>query len=109
MEETSPDFSQGDPYNAEEPDPAKSNALDSCLWELKTLQSHFYPSVSSLVEILEKPLGKQESDVTDYFDISYESLFAKECTNFTSQNAVLEYQPPKGILSKEFSDFWTMM
>lgn len=31
-----------DPYNAEEPDPEKSNALASSLWELKTLQHHYH-------------------------------------------------------------------
>ncbi|PIK50120.1 putative nucleolar complex protein 4-like [Apostichopus japonicus] len=31
-----------DPYNHEEKDPAKSNALESCLWELETLQSHYH-------------------------------------------------------------------
>ena len=98
-----------DPYRADETDPAKSNALDSCLWELQTLQSHYYPGVRSLVQVLEKPLKKEkESDISDFFDISYQSLFEQECDKFTSKNSFLEFQPPKGILGKEFSDFWTL-
>ena len=59
--------------------------------------------------MLEKPLGPQETDLSDYLDATYGDLFDKECTQFTAKNAVLDYQPPKGILGKEFSDFWSVV
>ena len=34
-----------DPYNAEEPDPAKSQALASSLWEVESLRAHYCPQV----------------------------------------------------------------
>ena len=62
-----------------------------------------------LIEALEKPLGKdKESDISEYFDVNYQSLFEEECSNVTSETAFLEFHPPKGILGKEFLDFWTL-
>lgn len=37
-----------DPYDPCEPDPLKSNAMESSLWELKTLESHWHPKISSI-------------------------------------------------------------
>ena len=99
----------GDPYKVEEANPADSNALNSCLWELKTLQEHYYHSISSLIELFKKPLDKdKESDISEYFDVSYESLFEKECCKVTSQNTFLEFKPPTGFLGKDFLDYWTL-
>ena len=106
-EDTS-DSCEGDPFIADEPDPAKCNALKSSLWELKTLQSHYYPGLASLVEMLEKPLGTEETDISEYFDEGYDHLFQKECRKITAQNAYLEFQVPKGIISKDMSENWAL-
>lgn len=34
-----------DPYRESETDPAKSQAVDSSLWEVKSLCNHYYPQV----------------------------------------------------------------
>ena len=36
-----------DPFLENEEDPAKTNALDSSLWELKSLSNHYYNQVGS--------------------------------------------------------------
>ena len=65
-----------DPYNMEEPDPAKSNALESSLWEIKALQQHYHHSlakkanqVSNGMQSEETPLGElletKTSDVSN--------------------------------------------
>jgi U3 small nucleolar RNA-associated protein 19 len=36
-----------DVYDADEKDPAKSRAIESCLWELNALEQHYHPAVSS--------------------------------------------------------------
>jgi U3 small nucleolar RNA-associated protein 19 len=38
-----------DPYLADEPQPAKSRAMDSSLWEIKSLCQHVLPQVGKLV------------------------------------------------------------
>ena len=40
-----------DPYLADEPEPAKSRALDSSLWEIKTLGQHVLPQVSNNINM----------------------------------------------------------
>lgn len=106
--ENGTDPHQGDPFITDEPDPAKCNALKSSLWELKSLQTHFYPGVASLVEMLEKPLSTEETDISEYFDDGYDQLFQRECKKITAQNAYLEFQVPKGIVSKGMSESWVL-
>ncbi|CAH3188503.1 unnamed protein product, partial [Porites evermanni] len=107
-EEDISDSQKGDPFIPDEPDPAKCNALKSSLWELKTLQSHYYPGVSSLVEMLQKPLGTMETDISQYFDEDYDQLFQKQCRKITAENAVLEFQVPKGLFSKGMLESWVL-
>ena len=37
---------QDDPYDVTEPDPAKCKAVESGLWEIRSLQSHILPQVA---------------------------------------------------------------
>lgn len=46
-----------DPYDDQQPDPAKSRAVDSSLWELACLRNHYCPQVSAFASILDKDLG----------------------------------------------------
>lgn len=68
-----------DVYDDEEEDPSKSRALESSLWELTALESHYHPAVSSLA----KSCGT-ESDLTQMHDMddflahTYKSLFDQE-------------------------------
>ena len=107
-EENIADLIKGDPFIADEPDPAKCNAMKSSLWELKSLQSHFYPGVASLVEILEKPLNTGETNISKYFDDGYNQLFQRECIKITDQNAHLEFQVPKSLISKDMAERWVL-
>jgi len=97
-----------DLYNPNEPDPAKCNALQSSLWELKTLEQHFYPRMTSLIEAFEKPLDKIEVDISKYFDTGYDDLFEKHCVKVTENNAIMEYQVPNGILGADLSEWWSL-
>ena len=56
-----------DPYLPEELDPMKSNAIDSCLWELGTLKHHYCPETAGLISKLFKPpLKKKERSIASY-------------------------------------------
>ena len=95
-----------DPFKEDEPDPSLCEALQSSLWELETLRNHYYPETKSLLELLEKPINKNETDVSEWFESSYEALFDDECTDFTKSNAFIEYHIPKGLLSGSQNELW---
>ncbi|KAI5061231.1 hypothetical protein GOP47_0023736 [Adiantum capillus-veneris] len=71
-----------DPFNVVEPDPAKSNALKSSLWEMDTLRHHYSPVVSRFVASLEADLTLRakttELNVKDFSSGSYATIFAEE-------------------------------
>lgn len=68
-----------DPFVALEPDPAKSNALLSSLWEIQSVLNHYHPDVAKLPKVLEIPaLGKPEMDVRRAGQATYISLFKAE-------------------------------
>uniref|UniRef100_V5GY47 Putative nucleolar protein n=1 Tax=Ixodes ricinus TaxID=34613 RepID=V5GY47_IXORI len=54
-----------DPYDAEEPDPAKARAAESSLWELKTLQSHWHPTIAKKAKFINDNLPKMEWDFSE--------------------------------------------
>lgn len=68
-----------DPFDAEEKDPAKSKAIESCLWELNALEKHYHPAVASMAT----GCG-MEDEKTLYHDLdgflvhTYKSLFDQE-------------------------------
>ena len=58
------------------------------------------------MEMLQKPLGTMETDISQYFDEDYDQLFQKQCRKITAENAVLEFQVPKGLFSKGMLENW---
>ncbi|XP_042903382.1 nucleolar complex protein 4 homolog B isoform X2 [Parasteatoda tepidariorum] len=80
-----------DPYDFAAIDPAESKALESSLWEIKTLQSHYHPEVSRKAKIIDKELPKLELDFTSSLDISEEDVFRKEFKrSFTEAHTLIE-------------------
>lgn len=71
-----------DPYEFEEKDPLKSNALSSSLWELVSLKQHILPKVSKSVNFIFKKLPQVEWDMSELLDNTYESV---------SKYAILKY------------------
>lgn len=65
-----------DPFDMEEQDPAETKALESSLWELATLQSHYHPNVASLARIISEPFNKTSYNLEDFLDHSYDSVCA---------------------------------
>lgn len=63
-----------DPFLSEESDPMKTNALDSSLWELVQLQSHYHPNVATISKILSEQFTKQSYNIEDFLDHSYASV-----------------------------------
>lgn len=63
-----------DPFDMNEPDPTQTGAMDSCLWELVTLQSHYHPNVASLAKIISEQFTKAHYNLEDFLDHSYNSV-----------------------------------
>ena len=55
-----------DPFDPQEPDPNKSRAMESSLWEMKSLQNHLLPQVAQACAFIEKAaLPTTEFDLDD--------------------------------------------
>ena len=71
-----------DPFDAEENDPAKTNALASSLWEIETLRAHYFPQVPKMVSLLERDLTDRvktkELEMGDLCAANYGSLVREE-------------------------------
>ena len=73
-----------DPFDMSEKDPMETGAIDSCVWELETLQSHYHPNVATLAKIISEQFTKQQYNLEDFLDYSYNAvcLFALPCYKY---------------------------
>jgi U3 small nucleolar RNA-associated protein 19 len=63
-----------DPFLPNETDPMETKAIDSCVWELVQLQSHYHPNVATITKIISEQFTKQSYNVEDFLDHSYASV-----------------------------------
>jgi len=68
-----------DVFDMDESDPGETRAIDSCLWELVTLQRHYHPNVASLAGIVAEQFTKRAYNLDDFLDHSYASVSLDEC------------------------------
>jgi U3 small nucleolar RNA-associated protein 19 len=89
-----------DPFDMSEPDPQLTHAIDSSLWEIETLQSHYHPNVASLARIISEQFTKQQYNLEDFLDHSYASMVQSELGKEAKKAPVVEWKIPKRILTK---------
>jgi U3 small nucleolar RNA-associated protein 19 len=65
-----------DPFLPDELDPMETRAIDSCLWEIVQLQSHYHPNVATIAKIISEQFTKQYYNLEDFLDHSYQSVSA---------------------------------
>lgn len=94
-------YGMEDPFNMFESNPMETNAFDSCVWELEMLQSHYHPNVATLAKIISEQFTKQQYNLEDFLDYSYNSLLDTELSRDLKKTPVVEYQIPKYILRDE--------
>jgi U3 small nucleolar RNA-associated protein 19 len=63
-----------DPFLPDEQDPMQTHAIDSCLWEIVQLQSHYHPNVATIAKIISEQFTKQNYSLEDFLDHSYASV-----------------------------------
>ena len=89
-----------DPFDMFESNPQLTRAIDSSLWELETLQSHYHPNVASLAHIISEQFTKQQYNLEDFLDHSYASMVESELGKEAKKAPVVEWKIPKRIFSK---------
>jgi U3 small nucleolar RNA-associated protein 19 len=58
----------------EEADPLKSQAIESSLWELQTLQNHILPSIATAAKFINMPLPSVEWDMSRILENSADDV-----------------------------------
>lgn len=89
-----------DPFEMQQSDPQHTRAIDSSLWELETLQSHYHPNVASLALIISEQFTKQHYNIEDFLDHGYGSMLDSELAKESKKEAVVEWQIPKRIFTR---------
>lgn len=91
-----------DPFLANESDPTLTNAIESSLWEIESLQSHYHPNVAAIARIISEQFTKQSYNMEDFLDYSYQGMLMAELgveeKPFRKQ-PVVEFAIPKRIFT----------
>jgi len=94
-----------DPFLFSEEDPAKCKALQSSLWEVETLRSHYCPAISRFVSSLETDLTVRakttEVAITDFSSASYTTIFTEEVSKRLKAVPLAFYQTVPTTLFSE--------
>jgi U3 small nucleolar RNA-associated protein 19 len=91
-----------DPFVAQEADPTLTRALESSLWEIETLQSHYHPNVAAIARIISQQFTKQSYNMEDFLDYSYQGMLLAELGTEEKpfrKPPVVEFQIPKRIFT----------
>ncbi|OAA42603.1 CCAAT-binding factor [Metarhizium rileyi] len=86
-----------DPFVEDETNPTETRAIDSCLWELVQLQSHYHPNIATIAKIMSEQFTKQSYNMEDFLDHTYASLLDAELGKDVKKAPVIEFQIPKRI------------
>jgi len=95
------DKGMDDPFDMTEMDPMETDAIESSLWEIETLQSHYHPNVATLTKIISEQFTKRDYSLEDFLDHSYQGLIDAELGKDMKRAPVVEYEIPKRIFTTE--------
>ncbi|CAN8008476.1 unnamed protein product [Ixodes pacificus] len=99
-----------DPYDAEEPDPAKARAAESSLWELKTLQSHWHPTIAKKAKFINDNLPKMEWDFSERLEEGYTEM-VRRAKSAKHKEAPTNFHNVEGLLKQKeefLSELWSL-
>ncbi|KAI4136830.1 MAG: hypothetical protein LQ341_005423 [Variospora aurantia] len=86
-----------DPFDMNETDPMETNAIESSLWEIHTLQSHYHPNVATIANIISAPFTKHAYNLEDFLDHTYSQMLGTELSKEIKKPPVVEYEIPKKV------------
>ncbi|KAJ4383035.1 Maturation and nuclear export of 40S ribosomal subunits interacting protein [Didymella sp. IMI 355093] len=90
-----------DPFDMSELDPMETNAIESSVWELEALQSHYHPNVATLAKIISDQFTKRSYNLEDFLDHSYTALLDTELDRDLKKDPEVEFEIPKRIFTAE--------
>ncbi|XP_068609333.1 nucleolar complex protein 4 homolog [Brachionichthys hirsutus] len=88
-----------DPYLMTEEDPALCCALESSLWEIKTLQKHYHPDVAKAAMLINTPLSQQEDDISDVLELTTYELMERDLKPPKTKRIPLEFEKATQLLN----------
>lgn len=96
-----------DPFNFDEKNPFKSNAMHSSLWELETMKHHYCPNVAKFERNFEEVFKMQPFQLEKFLESSYGSLMKTEMRPM-KDGAALNIDIRPSLFSKEefVTNFW---
>ncbi|MCJ1386626.1 hypothetical protein MMC17_009752 [Xylographa soralifera] len=86
-----------DSFRMDEDDPMLTGAIESSLWEIETLQSHYHPNVAAISKIVSEQFTKQEYNIEDFLYHTYSSMLDAELTQAMKKTPVIKYEIAKRI------------
>ncbi|KAF2172488.1 hypothetical protein M409DRAFT_17722 [Zasmidium cellare ATCC 36951] len=95
------DQGMDDPFDMKQKDPMVTGAIDSSLWELETLQSHYHPNVATLAKIMGEQFTKKDYQLEDFLDHTSQTLIDAELGKEVKKPPVVEWELPKRIVTTE--------
>jgi U3 small nucleolar RNA-associated protein 19 len=101
LEEQLEEEGMNDPFLMEELDPMLSNAIESSVWELEALQTHYHPNVATLAKIISEQFTKRSYNLEDFLDHSYTALLDVELNRDLKKDPEVEFEIPKRIFTSE--------
>jgi U3 small nucleolar RNA-associated protein 19 len=90
-----------DPFDMAELDPVETHAIESSVWELEALQSHYHPNVATLAGIIKEQFTKRSYNLEDFLDHSYTGLLDNELGRELKKDPEVEFEIPKRIFTSE--------
>ncbi|KAM9841418.1 nucleolar complex protein 4 homolog [Aulostomus maculatus] len=87
-----------DPYLMDEDDPAHCRAVESSLWEIKTLQKHFHPDVAKAAMLINSPLKQKEDDISEVLEMTTYEVMERDLKQSQLKSIPLEFEPASQLL-----------
>ncbi|KAL8561070.1 hypothetical protein ACOMHN_031014 [Nucella lapillus] len=96
-----------DPYLPEQGDPAVAAAMDSSLWEIKTLQQHYSPEVAHEAMKISQPIYKEQA-IADFLDDTTEHMIERAMKKKTVQNVPITVEKPSSLFDNYYQRFFSL-
>lgn len=85
-----------DPFIMEEPEPMKSRAIESSLWEISLLKNHVQPTVAIAAKFIDTNLPSVEYDLSEVLDVTCKDVFLTELKK--NNRSLTFFRPQAGIV-----------
>lgn len=90
-----------DPFDPDEADPVHCRAMESSLWEVASLQNHYYSRIAKMAKVLiTQPIVGMEQDLGLVLEETEDDIFAKESKS-KFHHVAMNHVTPKGLFADD--------